>query len=153
QFFATMTLGPHSSIGLSYRSGELLARHPHVESLVGRVIPNALAATLAQDAEHGVTKRASPMGRADEERIIAVHRVAHYPLVVGTARDVVAVLADWRNDAALLIGAASFVVLVIAALVNLLVRQLSRNERRMQEDLDAQKLHLDTAINNMSQGF
>ena len=35
----------------------------------------------------------------------------------------------------------------------LLVRQLSRNERRLQEHLDEQKLHLDTAINNMSQGF
>jgi diguanylate cyclase (GGDEF)-like protein/PAS domain S-box-containing protein len=153
QFFASMPLGPHSSVGLFYRGGELLARHPHDESLVGRVIPSALAVTLAPDAEHGMVRRASEMTPGGEERLIAVHRVAHYPLVVGTARGIVAVLADWHNDAVLLIGAASFIVIIIVALVTLLVRQLSRDERRLQENLDEKKLHLDTAIDNMSQGF
>ena len=152
QFFATIALGPDSSIGLFHRSGEVLARHPHIELLIGRVIPNSVVANLAQGAEQGVARRISPVDHG-AERIVAVHRVAHYPLMVGATRDLGAVLADWRNEAALLIGAAGVVVLAIAALITLLVRQLSRNERRLLEHLVEQKLHLDSAINNMSQGL
>jgi diguanylate cyclase (GGDEF)-like protein/PAS domain S-box-containing protein len=152
QFFATIALGPDSSIGLFHRSGEVLARHPHIESLIGRVIPNSVVANLAQGAEQGVARRISPVDHG-AERIVAVHRVAHYPLMVGATRDLGAALADWRNEAALLIGAAGVVVLAIAALNTLLVRQLSRNERRLLEHLVEQKLHLDSAINNMSQGL
>ena len=83
QFFATIALGPHSSIGLFHRRGELLARHPHLESLIGRVIPNSVVAKLASDAEHEVAKRVSPVDGLGE-RIVAVHRVAHYPLMVGS---------------------------------------------------------------------
>ena len=152
QFFATTTLGPDSSIALFHRSGELLARYPHIESFIGRVIPNSVIANLGPDADHGLARRASPIDHG-EERIVAVHRAAHYPLVVGTTRNLGAVLADWRKEAAFLIGAAGFVILIVLALVALLVRQLSRNERRLQKHLDEQKLHLDTAIDNMSQGF
>jgi PAS domain-containing protein len=152
QFFATIALGPDSSVGLFRRSGELLARYPHVDSFIGRAIPNAVVASLGPGDEHGLARRVSPIDHG-EERVVAVHRAAHYPLVVGTTRNLGAALADWRKEAAFLIGAAGFVVLIIAALVPLLVRQLSRNERRLQEHLDEQKLQLDTAIDNMSQGF
>jgi diguanylate cyclase (GGDEF)-like protein/PAS domain S-box-containing protein len=152
QFFAGVALGPDSSIGLLRDSGELLARHPHVDKLIGRVVPNSIAGALGPDAEHAVMRRVSAINYG-QERIVAVHRTAHYPLAVGTARNVAAILREWRNEAALLIGAACFVATIIMALVTLLARQLSRNERRLQDHLDEQKLQLDTAIENMSQGF
>jgi len=152
QFFASIALGPDSSIGLLRDSGELLARHPHVDSLIGHVVPGSIAGALGADTEHTVMRRVSAINLG-QERIVAVHRTAHYPLAVGTARNVSAILRDWRNEAMLLIGAACFVALIIMALVALLARQLSRNERRVQQHLDEQKLQLDTAIDNMSQGF
>ena len=152
QFFATITLGPDSSISLLRGSGEMLARYPHAEPLMGRAIPNGLVAKLASNADHGVTRRMSTINPG-EEHVVAVHRVAHYPLAVSASRNLTALFADWRTEAEFLVGSAGVVSLIIATLVFLLVRQLSRNERRLQEHLDEQKLHLDTAITNMSQGF
>ena len=152
QFFATITLGADSSIALFHSSGELLVRHPHVEPLIGRVIPKSVVATLAAGADRAVAKQVSPIDTGGD-RVVAVHRVAHYPLVVGATRSVRAVLDGWRQEAAFLIVAAILISLIIAALVLQLVRQLSRNERRLQDHLDEQKFQLDTAINNMSQGF
>jgi diguanylate cyclase (GGDEF)-like protein/PAS domain S-box-containing protein len=42
---------------------------------------------------------------------------------------------------------------MIVVMVFLTVRQLLRGERRFQRKLDERKLHLDTAVSNMSQGF
>jgi hypothetical protein len=47
QFFASIALGPDSAISLLHRNGELLARHPHVEALVGQQFPNGIPGASA----------------------------------------------------------------------------------------------------------
>jgi diguanylate cyclase (GGDEF)-like protein/PAS domain S-box-containing protein len=152
QFFASISLGHDSAINLFHRNGELLARHPHVEEMIGRPFPNSIVGTLAPDADSAVDRRFSFIGQPDE-RIIAVHRVAHYPLVVGASTTVAAALAGWKTQAMFLAGAAGLIALVIAVLVFVIARQLRRGERQFQQDIDEQKLHLRAAIDNMSQGF
>jgi diguanylate cyclase (GGDEF)-like protein/PAS domain S-box-containing protein len=152
QFFASISLGPDSSISLLHRNGELLARYPHVDAMVGRSFPNGMVGALAPDADSAVDRRVSIIGRPDD-RIVAVCRVAHYPLVVGASTTVTAALAGWKKQAMFLAGAAGLIALTIAVLVLVVVRQLLRGERQFQHDIDEQKLHLRAAIDNMSQGF
>jgi len=52
-----------------------------------------------------------------------------------------------------LAGAGGVMAFVIVVLAFLIARQMLRGERRFQRDLDERKLHLDTAVSNMSQGF
>ena len=150
QFFASIALGPDSSISLYHRDGELLARHPHLNAAIGRANPHSVAAMLAPDAEGAAGPRVSTSG---EHRVVAAHRVAHYPLVVGASTSVAAALAGWHNQAVFLAGAGGLIALMIAALTFVIARQLLRAEKQFRQDIDAQKLHLRTAIDNMSQGF
>ncbi|HEY4920396.1 MAG TPA: EAL domain-containing protein [Xanthobacteraceae bacterium] len=152
QFFASIALGPDSSISLFHSDGELLARYPHVDSFVGRPFPDENLQTLTPDVDHGVARRAGTV-RGAEDRIIVTHRVAHFPLVVSAGTTVAAALAGWRREEMFLAGAAGLMAFMIAAIAFLIVRLLLRGERRFQRHLEEQRQHLDTAISNMSQGF
>jgi len=88
-----------------------------------------------------------------KDRLLAAHRLSHYPLVIAVTTDVDAALASWRNERNLLIGAGAFSVLAITIVFLLIVRQLSRGHRWSKQRLALEKLRLDTAINNMSQGL
>jgi len=152
QFFASIALGPDSSISLYHRDGQLLARHPHGDAEIGRSVPNGVTTLPARDADSAVGRRVRMIGHS-EDRVVAVHRVAHYPLVVGASTSVAAALAGWRKQVMFLAGAGGLIVLMIATLAFIIARQLSRAEARFRQDIDTQKLHLRTAIDNMSQGF
>ena len=152
QFFANIALGPDSAISLFHGDGELLARHPHVSSLIGRPIANGIIQTLTPDLDHTVARLPS-MVRGPEDRIVAAHRAAHFPLVVSASTTVTAALAGWQKAEMFLTGAGGLMVFMIAAIAFLIVRLLLRRERRFQRHLDEQRRHLDMAISNMSQGF
>jgi len=160
QFFARVSLGPDSSISLLHRDGELMARHPHVESLIGRPIPGGLAVKLVSNSEHGVGRRIGAVGNA-EDRLIAAHRVARYPFLIAATTNTAAVLADWWRTAIYLIGIAALAILVVAAGTLLVIRQLKNHaslERARVEKIEADKLReqavrLDVALSNMSQGL
>jgi len=152
QFFASIALGPESSISLFHSDGELLARYPHVDSVIGRSLPNEIIRTLTPDVDHGVARRAGPAG-GPADRIIAARRVAHFPLVVSASTTVAAALAGWQQEEMFLAAAGGLMAFMVAAIAFLIVRLLLRGERRFQRHLDEQRQHLDTAISNMSQGF
>ena len=151
QFFATIALGPDSAISLFHRDGELLARHPHVDAFIGRPIPNGMVEEMASDADRHMARRATVIG-GGENRVIAGHRVAHYPLVVTASATVASILAGWQKEAMFLAGAGGLMAFMIAAMAFLIVRQMSRGERQVQSELDARKLYLDIAIGNIVQG-
>src|SRR5262249_3692127 len=95
------------------------------------------------------------------ERISAARAVAHYPLVVVASAKVSAILADWRRTAVYLIAIAVLSAALIAGFVLLFCRQFrnyqslerARAEQAEAEKLREQKLKLDAALNNMSQGL
>jgi diguanylate cyclase (GGDEF)-like protein/PAS domain S-box-containing protein len=152
QFFASIALGDGSGISLFHADGEMLARHPHVAAFIGRPIPNSFAIQTAAKSDHGVTRRASVID-PNAFLIIAAHRVAHFPLVVSASKDVVTVLAGWRREAMFLAGAGGVAALMIGLAAVLIVRQMRKGTRRYEREIREQKLQLDAALDNMSQGL
>ena len=152
QFFSSIALEPESSISLFHRDGELLARYPRVDTLIGRSFgASALFMKLVEHSNLGVGRQKGVID--SEDRLIAAHTVAHYPVVVVVTTTVAAALVNWRDEAKFLSGAGGLAALMIAAVVLVIVRQLLQGKKRFQQELGGQKLQLNTALNNMSQGL
>ena len=149
KLFGAVVLNEHSSISLQHSDGTLLARYPRIETAIGAVFTGA---NNALGVHNSGTARL--IGKMDgKDRLLAAHRLSHYPLVIAVTTGVDAALASWRNERNLLIGAGAFSVLAITIVFLLIVRQLSRGHRWSKQRLALEKLRLDTAINNMSQGL
>ena len=72
--------------------------------------------------------------------------------IVATTRTETA-LADWRAQIRLQFFAAALVIVVVIGMVFLIVRQLHQQHAAAQRKLSEKSQHLDTAINNMTQGL
>ena len=82
-----------------------------------------------------------------------MRELTNFPVVMIATTTVSAALADWREQTRFLIGVAVLSALVIAMMLFLIVRQLSRQHRAAQRRHTLEKQRLDTAINNMTQGL
>ncbi len=76
-----------------------------------------------------------------------------FPIVVVATTTTEAALANWREQIGILIAITSISVLAIAILLTLVVRKLLQQHRAQQQRLTLEKLRLDTAVNNMTQGL
>jgi diguanylate cyclase (GGDEF)-like protein/PAS domain S-box-containing protein len=152
RFFSTVTLARGSTIAMHTLQGTLLARYPHVEKMLGRNFRSGPPRQqMVFELDHVTTRLDSPID--GKERLISAQRLRDFPLVVIATTTADAALADWREQTRFLIGVASLSTLIIATILFLIVRQLSRQHRISREQLSAEKQRLDTAINNMSQGL
>src|SRR6202171_6101218 len=144
-FFRSMALPPEASIGLFHTDGTLLARHPHVESMMGQ---NFKASPVHQQvlsrSDHGTIQLESPIDGFD--RLASARRSTKFPISIIATTTVAAALANWREQTRLLIAAAGLTALVIAVILSLIVRQLLRLHQ-------LSRRRLDTALNNMTQGL
>ncbi len=145
RFFASLTLGDDAVISMLHRDGTLLARYPHVESMIGQ---NFLKAPLFQKilskTNQGTLRFISPVDGQD--RLGSARLLSDFPIVVIATTTVSAALADWREQIRFLIAAAGLCVLVIAGMLLLVVRKLSQQHR-------LEKQRLDVAVNNIPQGL
>ena len=152
EFFASVTLGEGSSIGLFHSDGTLLARYPHIDSLIGKNFASApVQQQILSVSDHGTVSLTSPID--GQERLASARRLKHFPLAIVATTTVAAALADWREQTGFLIFVAGVSAVVIAIILFLVVRQLSQQHRASQQRLTIEKQRLDTAINNMSQGL
>ncbi|WP_315838393.1 bifunctional diguanylate cyclase/phosphodiesterase [Bradyrhizobium prioriisuperbiae] len=152
QFFSSVILAEGSAISMFHRDGTLLARHPHVEAMVGKNLANGPLLTLARkNGGSGTLRFKSPVDHQD--RLGTVRHLGGTPLTLIATATVEAALSDWRAQTRLLIAAAGLSALVIASMLYLIVRQMSRQHRASQRRLGQQKRHLDTALNNMKHGL
>jgi diguanylate cyclase (GGDEF)-like protein len=144
-FFRSMALPPGAAIGLYHSDGTLLARHPHVDSMIGQ---NFQASPVHQQvlsrSDHGTIQLKSPIDGSD--RLASARRLSKFPISVIATTTLAAALADWREQTRLLITAAGLTALVIAVILSLIVRQLLRMHQ-------SSRKRLDTALNNMTQGL
>ena len=141
-FFGSIALGEGSSISLARSDGVLLARYPRIEQAIGQPYTGVLDAL--KNADHATFRI---VGRWDTgERLIAARRVPGFPLAISVGVDVATLLADWRGWARAFVGTAAVAACLIALIGFLIVRQLQRGYRE-------QRLRLDTALNQMSQGL
>jgi diguanylate cyclase (GGDEF)-like protein len=148
KFFESLALGQGAAIDMMYRDGTLLARYPHIETMIGR---NFRIERLLSKADHGATRLISPID--GEDRIVAIRALTLFPLAILATTTVSTALADWRAQTRSLIVAAGLATLVIAFTLFLIIRKLSKQHQNSELRLALEKQRLDTAINNMTQGL
>jgi diguanylate cyclase (GGDEF)-like protein len=153
KFFASLALGDGAAISMFAQDGTLMARHPHNDALIGRSFKGGALIELVAPprADHGTLRLKSPID--GDDRVGAVRRLSRFPIIVVATIAVSAALADWHEQTRFLIGTATLSALVVAIILFLVVRQISRQHQASQRRLALEKQRLDTAVNNMTQGL
>jgi diguanylate cyclase (GGDEF)-like protein len=149
KLFSSVSLGPGSSIALYRSDGILLTRFPQAESFIGKPFPTPLNALGGGDS--GTTRLIGQIGGRD--RLLAVNRLAHFPMHVSVGVDTDAALAIWQGEVDVLLGAGGLAALTVAIMIFLIVRLQARTHDLSLQRLELEKERLDTALNNMSQGL
>ncbi|WP_038935823.1 bifunctional diguanylate cyclase/phosphodiesterase [Bradyrhizobium japonicum] len=152
QYFASVALAEGTAISLFDREGKMLARYPHVEELIGRNFKDAplMRKMLAEGGRHTLRVKGPIDG---EDRLGSGASLSHFPLVIVATNTTSAALADWRQQTGFMVTTATLSAIVIALILFLIIRQISRQNGEAQERIEAERLRLDTALNNMSQGL
>jgi diguanylate cyclase (GGDEF)-like protein/PAS domain S-box-containing protein len=151
-YFSSVTLGKDAAISMFHRDGTLLARHPHVDPMIGRKFTAAPLLTKVLTEGGQQTERVqSPVDHLD--RLGSAAELGHFPIVVVATTTVSAALADWRAQTRFMVVTAALSALAVAFILFLIVRQMTRQNREAQQRLELEKHRLDTALNNMTQGL
>jgi diguanylate cyclase (GGDEF)-like protein/PAS domain S-box-containing protein len=152
KFFASVALGEGAAISMLHRDGTMLARHPHIESMIGQNFKSApLLVSVLGEGGHPSRRMQSPVDGQD--RLGSAAQLNRFPIVIVASKTVSAALADWRAQTRFMVAAACLSVLVIVVLLFVIVRRLTRQHRESQQRLEQEKHRLDTALNNMTQGL
>jgi diguanylate cyclase (GGDEF)-like protein/PAS domain S-box-containing protein len=152
KFFASVTLSKGAAISMFHSDGTMLARHPHVQSMIGQNFKGApLISKVLNQGGFQTQRLQSPVDGRD--RLGSAGVLNHFPIVIVATTTVEAALADWRAQTRFMIAAAVLATLVVAVLLFLIVSRMTRQHREAQERLEQEKHRLDTAINNMTQGL
>ena len=151
-FFSSVMLGENAAISMFHRDGTMLARHPHVDAMIGVNFKSApLLAKLLAEGGRQTQRVESPVDNQD--RLGSAAELSHYPIVVVATNTVSSALTDWRAQTRLFIATAVLSALAIAFILFLIIRQIVRQTRESQHRLESEKDRLDTALNNMTQGL
>jgi diguanylate cyclase (GGDEF)-like protein/PAS domain S-box-containing protein len=152
KFFASVALGTGATISMFHSDGTMLARYPQDKALIGQNFAKAPLLQRVRDRGGPQTLRLqSPVDQSD--KLGAAAPLAHFPGVVIATNAVSDALADWREQNRFLVIAAALAAMVIAAILFLIIRQITRQGREAQQRLEAERSRLDTALNNMIQGL
>jgi diguanylate cyclase (GGDEF)-like protein len=149
RLFGSISLGEGSSITLYRSDGILLARYPRVESAIGRTFSSP--ANALGNGDSGTARFIGQIGGKD--RLLAAHRLTHYPMFVSVAVDTGVALALRQEQTNMFLGAGSLAALIVTIMIVLIVRQQAQAHSLSMRRLALEKQRLDTAINNMSQGL
>ena len=152
KYFASVALAEGTAISLFDREGKMLARYPHVEELIGRNFKDGplMQKVLAEGGQHTLRGNSPVNG---EQRLGSAASLKHFPLVIIATTTTDAALVDWRQQTGFLVATAGFSAAVIALILYFIIRQISRQNREARERIEAKRMQLDTALNNMSQGL
>ncbi len=75
KFFASLSFGDNSAISMFHRDGTMLARYPHVDSMIGRKFADGpIFRTILPKANQGTMRMMSPVD--GEDRLAAVRMCA-----------------------------------------------------------------------------
>jgi hypothetical protein len=92
EFFASAALGKEAAISLFDQEGNMLARYPHVDALMGKKLGTApLYSKILSKTDHDTSRIISPID--GQERLVSVRRLGRFPLSV-VATTTVAALAE-----------------------------------------------------------
>jgi diguanylate cyclase (GGDEF)-like protein len=151
-FFASVGLGPQSTIAMHLRRGALLARYPHVEAMIGENFNKGPSEQRSVfEAPQYVGQLRSPVDGT--ERLVASRMLNTVPLVIVATTTLDSALATWRSQTRFFISMAVLSLLVTALMLYLIFRQMIRQHHVSQQRLSVEKVRLDTAVGHMSQGL
>ena len=151
-FVASLALGGDTAISMVHRNGTIIARYPKDDKLIGLNVANTAAFRHALALDGNVSGRFTS-ARLSEDKVGAVKSLLHFPIVIVATTRTETALADWRAQTRLQFFAAALAVVVVIGMVFLIVRQLRGQHAAAQRKLSEKSQHLDTAINNMTQGL
>jgi len=134
EFYRAIIMHEGGSVGVFRRDGTMLARYPAVESKMGeKLAPQS--PFYARVEEGGGTYR-SPGYVDGIARVVSVHPLRDFPLVVTVSMSEDAVLANWRRQAIFIALGTLCTVIGFALLFRALVvhsRSLERSEATLRE--------------------
>ncbi len=152
KFFASVALGSGAAISMFHNDGTMLARYPLANSTVGKYFKDAvLVNKVLTDGGRQTLRVPSPVDGTD--RLGSAAPLRSLPIVVVATTTVAAALADWQAQTRFMVAAAVLSALVIAFVLFLIIRQVTRQSQESRQRLGLQKQQLDTALNNMTQGL
>ncbi|MCP3391714.1 diguanylate cyclase [Bradyrhizobium sp. CCGB12] len=126
-FYEEFELGRNSSVTLVHGDGMIIARNPSNDKFVGRsVAETPLFRNASLQRPGGAYHFRSPLDGA--ERVSFFKRSSRYPLVLLATVDKVELLAPWRAAAASRMLYVVALVILIAIIGAVLVRQLQRGQ-------------------------
>jgi diguanylate cyclase (GGDEF)-like protein/PAS domain S-box-containing protein len=127
-FYEQFEIGRNSSVTLTYGDGMIIARTPNNEKFVGRNVGDtALFRDASLQRPSGAYHFKSPLDGA--ERVSFFKRSGRYPLVLLATVDKDELLAPWRSAAISRMLYVVALVMLIAIIGAVLVRQLQRGQR------------------------
>jgi diguanylate cyclase (GGDEF)-like protein/PAS domain S-box-containing protein len=127
-FYEQFEIGRNSSAALVHGDGLIIARNPGNDKFVGRsVADTALFRDASLQRPSGVYHFKSPLDGA--ERLSFFNRSGRYPLVLVATLDKEELLAPWRAAAISRMLYVAALVMLIAVIGAVLVRQLQRGQR------------------------
>ncbi len=145
KYFAAVALGEGAAISMYSRDGTLIARHPHIEHMIGtNVRSSPIYRYISSEEGRGTIQLTSPID--GQQRIASAHALRSFPIAIVASMTASAALADWREQTRFLVIIAVLSAVVLAAMLFVCVRKLLEQHR-------TEKQRLDTAINNMTQGL
>ena len=151
-FVASVALDSDTAISMIHRDGTIIARYPKDDAMIGQNVADTDVFQRVVALDGNISGRFTG-ARSSEDKIGAVKSLMHFPiLIIATTRTETA-LADWRAQTRLQFFAAALAVVVVIGMVFLIVRQLRSQHAAAQRKLSEKSQHLDTAINNMTQGL
>src|SRR5262249_32450408 len=151
-FVASLALGADTTISMIHRDGTIIARYPQDPKAVGRNVANFPAFKRALELNGNVSGH-FVSHVLHEDKVGAVRSLQNFPILIVATTKTETALADWRSQTRLQFFAAVLAVIVVVVTIALIVRQLQGQHRAAQKLLTQKSQHLDTAINNMTQGL
>jgi len=153
EFCASLALDSETTVSMIHRDGTIIARYPHDDTLIARNIANTPLFQRVLALNGNTSGSFKSLAEGGEQRLGSVRPMANFPIMVVATTTAAHALANWRAQTKLQFGAALLAVLVVIVTISLIVRQLRRQHAAAQRLLVEKGQHLDTAINNMTQGL
>jgi signal transduction histidine kinase/ActR/RegA family two-component response regulator len=139
-FYRSVELSENGAIYLLLRDGKVLARFPHIDTLIGSELGNLK--TFTDVLAHGMAGTLLMTSPIDgSARVAAIRALRAFPLAVIVSVEQGKVLVAWRNQALALIA----VSLLLAGAVVVLLLSLSRRSHQVEELLVQSHLARETA--------
>jgi len=151
-FVASLALESGTSISIIHRDGTVIARYPKDDRLIGRNIADSAGFQRALAADGNISGHFDSEKFGDD-KVGAVKSLEHFPILIVATTPTSAALRDWRAQTRLQFFAAAAAIFIVIGLIFLIARELRRQHAAAQRKLREKSQHLDTAINNMTQGL